>query len=326
VELLEGGVVVGSAIAGAGGVALVQVASDLAAGAHAFAARITVDGSSTNPSHAVTVTIDTTGPAGAFTVNGDSTVLAGMVATDDPFLTIDLAFADASGLARMQFSADGGLTWTEAEDYFGVGALELVGEDGVYTVLVRVTDAAGNAITVSKQVRLDRSGPKTTIGGVANGNVYDLGQTITVTFSATDASTVASVSATLDSTKTLTNGAVIKTNTLTAGVHTIQVTATDALGNQTTTSVTFTIRVSTNGLQGAVADGQGRKLVDNSVASTLITKLKSAQAAIDRGNAGTARQHLESFMASVAANAGKKIDAAYAALLLNWANDLLSRL
>ena len=69
-----------------------------------------------------------------------------------------------------------------------------------------------------------------------------------------------------------------------------------------------------------------QKLVDSSVSSTLNSKLGSAQAAINRGDKNTARQHLQSFISNVEQNAGKKIDAAYAALLLNWANDILSRL
>ena len=172
VELLEGGLVVGSAYAGATGVALVQVAANLAAGVHQFSARVTAAGASTNASTPITVTIDTQGPTGSFTLNGDAgdVVVGGMLATDDPFLTVGLAFSDARGMGQMQFSADGGATWTFAEDYFAVGAVELVGGDGVFTVLVRVTDAAGNVTTLSKQIRLDRSGPKVTVG-VANGSV-----------------------------------------------------------------------------------------------------------------------------------------------------------
>lgn len=86
------------------------------------------------------------------------------------------------------------------------------------------------------------------------------------------------------------------------------------------------IRVSTGGLQSAVSDGVSRGLINGSLSSTLNTKLSSAQAALNRGDRNTARNHLTSFINTVNQNAGKKIDAAYAALLLNWANDLMSRL
>ena len=131
----------------------------------------------------------------------------------------------------------------------------------MFTVLVRVADTAGNVATMSKQIRLDRSGPKVNVG-VANGSDYDLGKQIVVTFSATDATAVASVTAKLDATKALTSGGSISTNTLTAGTHTITVTATDALGNDTTVIVTFVIQVSTGGLQSAVSDGASKNLVD----------------------------------------------------------------
>ena len=326
VQILIGGVVVGEAIAGDSNTAVITLGAALADGSYSLTARVLdLATGETTTSAALVVTVDTHGPTGSFMINGNSAVIGGMNVATDPFLALALSFADAHGLALLEISTDGGATWTEAQEYLDAEAAILTGADGVYTVAVRVTDTAGNSTVVTKQVRLDRSGPAVTVGGVGNGSVYDLGQKITVTFAATDASGVANVAATLDS-KAIVNGTVISTNTLTAGTHKIVVTATDALGNKTQVEVTFTLRVSTAGLQGAVDDGANRNLLDRPMQVQLNGKLQSAQAAINRGDKASAKSMLQSFISQVQSNSGKKIDAAYAAQLVGWANDILSRL
>jgi archaellum component FlaF (FlaF/FlaG flagellin family) len=49
--------------------------------------------------------------------------------------------------------------------------------DGLYTISVAVTDVAGNVTVVSKQVRLDRTGPAVsyTITAPTNAGSYDVG-------------------------------------------------------------------------------------------------------------------------------------------------------
>jgi len=271
---------------------------------------------------------DTVGPTGTFVINGGMNVINGMQATNDAFLALGLSFSDAggSGLSTLEISTDGGATWSLLEDYTDAEAAQLVGADGVFTVAVRVTDAAGNSVVVTQQIRLDRSGPAINETGVTNGAVYDLGQKITLTFSASDADGVKTTTATLDAATALTSGMTILTNMLTAGVHSIVITATDGLGNTATMTVTFTIRVSTGGLQGAVSDGANRNLVDRAMEVQLNNKLQSAQAAINRGDKASARSMLQAFIDQVKSNAGKKIDAGYAAQLIGWASDILSRL
>jgi hypothetical protein len=239
-----------------------------------------------------------------------------------------LTFSDAGagGLGTLEISVDGGITWTPAEDYTATEAAALTGSDGVKTVAVRVTDAAGNAVVVTKQVRLDRSGPAITESGLTDGSVYDLNQLIKITFGATDADNVSSLAATLDA-KAIASGTTLSTDTLTAGAHQLVITATDALGNKTTLTINFTIRVSTGGLTGAVNDGVSRGLVDSSLGVQLNNAVGAAQSAINRGDKTGAKSQLQSFIAKIQSNAGsKKIDAGYAAQLIGWANSLIAQL
>jgi hypothetical protein len=271
---------------------------------------------------------DTVGPSGTFKINGGTTVVNGMDATRDRFISLDLSFTDtgASGLNLLEISTDNGVTWTPAEAYISSEAAALPDADGVQTVSVRVTDAAGNSVVVSKQVRLDRSGPAITETGLTNGAVYDLGQLIKITFGASDVDGVKSMAATLD-TKAIVSGTTINTESLGAGSHTLVITATDLVGNTSTLTITFVLRVTTAGLTSAVNDGVSRGQIDYSLSVQLNNNLGAAQSAINRGDKAGAKSQLQSFISKVQSNAGsKKIDAGYAAQLIGWANDLISRL
>jgi hypothetical protein len=329
VQILEGGVVLASAIADGTGTATVILGADLADGTHTFSSSVLDPASgATTVSDALAVTIDTKGPAGSFTVNGSANVINGMDATNDPFLSLALSFSDtgAAGLSQLEISVDGGATWAAAEDYITAEAAALTGADGVKTVAVRVADAAGNSVVVTRQVRLDRSGPAITESGLTNGGVYDLNQLIKITFGATDADNVKSMLATLD-TKAITSGTTLSTSTLTAGAHQLVITATDALGNKSSLVINFTIRVSTGGLSGAVNDGVGRGLVDGSLAVQLNNNLGAAQSAINRGDKAGAKAQLQAFISKIQSNGGsRKLDAGYAAQLIGWANDLIAQL
>jgi hypothetical protein len=208
----------------------------------------------------------------------------------------------------------------------------LASADGVYTVAVRITDAAGNQIVVTKQIRLDRSRPTITETGLTPGGVYLLGQTITLKITDSDVDDVKTVTAKLDSTTlgVVANGTAtdtISTDSLTAGTHRVTITATDQLGNQSTLTVTFTIQVTTGGLQAAVNDGVSRGLVDYSLSVQLNNNLGAAQAAINRGDKASARVQLQTFIGRIQSVAGtKKVDPAYAGMLIGWANSLIAQL
>jgi hypothetical protein len=96
------------------------------------------------------------------------------------------------------------------------------------------------------------------------------------------------------------------------------ITATDALGNKSTSTVTFTVHATISGLIAAVNDGVAKKYVTATLGSQLLSTLNSAF------NGNSAHTKISQFVNQVK-SAGTAINAAYAALLLNWGNDLLSR-
>ena len=112
----------------------------------------------------------------------------------------------------------------------------------------------------------------------------------------------------------------------TAGAHTGSVTAYDAAGNLRTVSLSFTIRVTAQGLKNALVDGIARGWVPN--ASFQSTLLSQIQAVVDVANkpGNTAFVRLHSFISSVNGATAAQLSPAFKTLLLSWANDLATRL
>ena len=187
-------------------------------------------------------------------------------------------------------------------------------------------DTAAPAPTVMSTAAGDQTGPAITTSITAPGTSgsYDLGDTVTFSYSATDPSGVTSSSATLDDTTTITSGAALDLYTLTAGTHTIKVTATDGLGNISAATVTFQIHATIAGLVSAVNYGVNRNLVSTSISSRLVSTLNSAQSQA-AGNVTAAKSYLNTFVTQVQ-GAGAKITSSFATLLVNWAQDLIARL
>ncbi|MGZ4378037.1 MAG: FIMAH domain-containing protein, partial [Gaiellaceae bacterium] len=161
--------------------------------------------------------------------------------------------------------------------------------------------------------------------------VFDLpsnanpGEIVVLTYRV-DISGVVSSSATLDG-HAIANGSTLNIDTLLPGTHTILITATDGLGNTSTTTLTFQVRASSPAaLVNAVADGNARGLIADQTANALTNKLADVQRDISRGLFAQARIDLDTFAQLVNSQRGKKIDAAYADLLVAWAADLRSRL
>jgi len=228
----------------------------------------------------------------------------------------------------MAFSTNGGSTYGARLPYSTTATVAL-GADGLYTIAVQVTDGAGNVATFTKQVRLDRTGPTVSysITAPTNSGPYDVGQAVTLSFSATDPDHVASTSAGLDGTTAIASGMAFNTETLAAGTHTIVITAKDALGNVSTTTITLTVHATVAGLTTAVNDGvTASNITSGTVSSQLLSYLSSAQSALNAGNYTSAKSYLASFVTLVQAQSGVSINAAYAALLAGWANDLIGRL
>jgi hypothetical protein len=265
-----------------------------------------------------TLMIDTTVPTGTLTIT-TGTVINGQRATTSPSVALQLAFTDsASGLYQTAYSTDGGATFSAAAAYAGAATVTL-GADGLYTIAVRVTDVARNSRIVTQTIRLDRAGPAITaaLPAPTNNGSYDVGARLTLTYGATDPDAIASINVVLDSTITLVNG-VIDIDMLNAGSHTIVVTSTDGLGNTSSVTITFQIHATVNGLINAVNDGAARGYITASEQGNLNWYLYKAAAP-------QTRQRLSQFISEANYQSGKAINAAYAAHLVNWAQDLYNR-
>jgi hypothetical protein len=262
---------------------------------------------------------DTVLPAGTFTINGGAPVINGQQATANPTISLQLAFTDSIGLLAMAFSTNGGATYGSSYSYGTSVALTLPSLDAVYTVAVAILDVAGNSAVFTKTIRLDRTPPVITasLPAPTNGAYYDVGKKITLSYGATDVDN-ATTTVVVDG-KTTIVGGVIDIDTLTAGTHTVVITATDGVGNTSTKTLTFTIHATISGMISAVNDGASRGLITAAEQSNLNWYMQKAL------GSGAKHNFISSFIWEVNNQNGKAINAAEAALLLSWANDLLAR-
>jgi hypothetical protein len=273
---------------------------------------------STAGTAAKTLVIVTSPPSGSWTVSGGK-VISGQLSTNNTTPTLALTFSDPGGIATAAVSTNGGTSYAASVPYASTVTTSLSGGDGLYTIVVKLTDVAGNVGTYSQTVRLDTTGPtisaslsapQSTIG-------YDGTADITISASATDQSGVSSLKIVLDSTTTITNGTV-DLDTLLAGTHTIVVTAVDGLGNTSTQTLTFALHPSRKGIGNAVNEGVKSGSITSSEASTLLSMLNNT--------ANSLATDLNNFLAEVKRQSGKAITSAEATILTSWANDDLTTL
>jgi hypothetical protein len=272
-----------------------------------------------------TLVIDTSAPTGSFTIAGKT--VNGTTYTNNPGASVALSFSSApAGLYQMAFSVNGGAYSTPVA-YASTATVTLTGADGLYTVSARITDNAGNSATFSQQIYLSRVAPAIsyTLTAPTNSGAYDLAKTITLTYAATAASGVASISATLDG-KSWATGTAINTETLAAGNHALVITATDNAGNSSQTTVTITVHATIAGLLTATTDGAtAGSITSTPLLNTLKTDLSNAETAFNTNNLTSAQSYVNKYLSDLKAGS-KNVSAAYYALLVGWASDLSARL
>jgi hypothetical protein len=264
---------------------------------------------------AKTLVIVTAPPAGSFTVSGAKTI-GGTVYTNSKTPTLTLSFTDAGGIYQMAASLNSTSFGTPvAYSSTFTNAVSLTA-DGQYTIYVQLTDIAGNTGTYSLNVTLKTAGPTITASlsaGQISSTTYDGTANITASYSATDPTGSVTPTATLDGVAF--TGTTINIYTLTAGAHTLTITAVDALGNTSTKPLAFTIQPSLVGLRDAVNYGNSIGAVSKSEQTTLLSFLNTQT-----------KTNLNNFIAAcTSASGSKNLTAAEATLLKNWANDLLGR-
>jgi hypothetical protein len=200
----------------------------------------------------------------------------------------------------------------------------LSGVDGLYTVTVIVTDSAANTTTVSSSITLDTTGPavSASISPPNNGMYYDVGARITVTWTSTDPNGTGTSSASIESQTISSSGGTIDVDSLLAGSHTLTVTGFDAAGNSRSVTITVTIRATAAGILNAINDGATRGFMTAAEKATLVSSINNVIGA--GGNSGSAK--MRQFISQLQSATTAQLSADYKTLLLNWANDALSRM
>jgi hypothetical protein len=180
--------------------------------------------------YTASITIDSTGPTGSIVINGGASV------TNAAPPTVTLTAADPAGVSQMQFSKDGGATWSPLEPFVSPKLLlPLSTPDGVKTIGVRYTDTLGNLSPMfSSSIILDTTGPSGSIlinGGAAT----TTSTTVTLTLSASDPAGVTQMQLSKDGAPFSAPEPYLTTRTLlpfaSTGLHTVDVKFLDALGN-----------------------------------------------------------------------------------------------
>jgi hypothetical protein len=210
----------------------------------------------------------------------------------------------------------------------GSASVPLSGADGAWTLQGRSGDpchAVGGVSPSSRNVVLDTPGPTVTLSSPVNGT-YDTDDTPSLTWTATDGgSGVKTETATLDG-KPITKNATIDMFFLTAGLHTVVVTATDQLGNPTTVTRTFRVRATSVSLLSNLDRAWSLKLLTSSGHyQGMRTSLQSAITAHNQGKHPTELNKLGAVLNQLRDAVAKKVvDPTWAARYDGYLVDLIA--
>ncbi len=110
---------------------------------------------------------------------------------------------------------------------------------------------------------------------------------------------------------------------LTVGSHSFSIESVDHVDNHGTTSVAFSIVVTAQSIEDDVAAFLAMHQIKNhGIANSLLAKLEAAAAARARGQCPVAANHYDAFIHELNAQAGKGIDAAAGAIMIEDAQYL----
>lgn len=189
---------------------------------------------------------DTRSPTVSITSPGNSSTVSGLV-------VVDVMAADNVGVSRVELRANGSLVAADYSAPYGFSWDSSTSTNGMNNLTALAYDAAGNlatstvvSVNVANNVVADTTPPAVTINNPVNGSVVASG-TLLIATNATDNLGAASLLQTLlidgRQVASATGGKLSynwNTRKLAAGSHTISVTASDAAGNRSISSVSVT--------------------------------------------------------------------------------------
>jgi hypothetical protein len=185
----------------------------------------------------------------------------------------------------------------------------LSGEGAGQSVIGTAVDAAGNSASFTVTgVNIDLTRPVLAIASPASGS-YANTDTFSVVWAANDAlSGIATQTATLNGTPVV-NGQVIDVLLLAGGVHDVTVKVTDKAGNVTSSSVSFAVAVTIDGLLAALQHVCALNWVSSQgVCTSLEASVKTAQVLISKGSIKPAKTQLDAFVLELDAQNGKFVN------------------
>ncbi|WP_380166326.1 PQQ-dependent sugar dehydrogenase [Jannaschia sp. R86511] len=186
---------------------------------------------------------DVTAPTVSLTTTPEAPQGANGWFTTKP-VAVRLAATDDGALARVEYSLNGGTTWTNVRSNNGnINPFNLNAE-GVTTVLYRAIDSAGNISEVgTTTISIDTVDPALTVTGVTAGETYGSSDSLTLGVEASDAASgIASVVTMVDG--DVVDGDTIDLWDLSLGRHQVVVTATDNAGRSETFAATILVETS----------------------------------------------------------------------------------
>jgi hypothetical protein len=222
----------------------------------------------------------------------------------DARITLTADDAGGSGVAKIEWSIDGGANWNQ------YSASIIISQEGLTVFTARATDNSGNVeiLPPTKYLRIDKTAPEVSVWSDATN--YSRVQPFTVHYSGFDplpGSGLASLTA-LFNNQPVTDGQVVDLFWLPSGTYTLAVTGQDYAGWVTTNSTTITLIATIPSLQQTV----NRLCTENYITkqgtcTSLSQKLASALSAQQRGQNKTAVNVLLAFQNELMAQKGKAV-------------------
>lgn len=273
-------------------------------------------------------TIDIPSGSGGFTFDAPHTTLtytgtfgnAGWLVTSAN-VTLTATDYSGTGIALIEYSSDG-KAWTAYHGPF------VYAQEGATTLFYRATDNANDReAPESTRFKIDTRAPVVTLS--VDQTSYTRAQPFLVHFSASDAvpgSGLLSVNGTFDGT-TVVDGQSVDLFWAALGTHTLNVSATDVAGWNTTKSASVSLIAILDSLPATIAELRRRGEIDSDgIANSLTSEANAALKSSQNGHTQAASNQLNALLNHLSAQSGKHVSTRGAQLLAGDVQYVLAHL